>query len=304
MRASDVIEAYLDDTVRLLPRRQREDVANELRSLLNEELHARAQESGRPPDEALALALVRAYGRPNEVAARYQPPGVIIDPADSTSFRRAAIIGVGIIVLLGALGRRRSALSQTAGGQVEVGGALAWIGLLVVAFGVKNWIRRRWPATAPWEPHDRYRTNRIGTAVVVPLATCCVILYAAPAWVLDWLTGGRLDTSWTAYTADFQRWGLPSFVGLWACLLGLLSYAAIQGRWSRLTRRIDLGLNIALSCLVLYFALAGNVFESSLADQIARSVLSLVALIYVPSVGVRLYGEIGRLDRAAAAKEA
>ena len=74
MHASEVIETYIDDTVRLLPRRQRDDVATELRSLLNEELHARAQESGRPPDESLALSLVRDYGRPNEVAARYQPP--------------------------------------------------------------------------------------------------------------------------------------------------------------------------------------------------------------------------------------
>ncbi len=49
MPATDVIEAYIDDTVRLLPRRQRDDVATELRSLLNEQLQAQAQESGRPP---------------------------------------------------------------------------------------------------------------------------------------------------------------------------------------------------------------------------------------------------------------
>ena len=93
MHATEVIESYVDDTVRLLPRRLRDDVAAELRSLLFEELHARAQEWGGPPDEPLALSLVRAYGRPNEVAARYSPPSAIIDPADSTSFLRAAFIG-------------------------------------------------------------------------------------------------------------------------------------------------------------------------------------------------------------------
>src|SRR5580700_8984102 len=77
MHAREVIETYIDDTVRLLPRRQRDDVATELRSLLNEELHSRARESGRPPDESLALALVRDYGRPNEVAARYRPTPAI-----------------------------------------------------------------------------------------------------------------------------------------------------------------------------------------------------------------------------------
>ena len=296
MHASEVIETYIEDTVRLLPRRQRDDVATELRSLLNEELHARAQESGRPPDESLALTLVRDYGHPNEVAARYQPPWAIVAPADSTSFVRAAIIGAGALVLLGALGKPLPS--------VPVIGILAWVGLLVVAFGAKSWIRRRWPATALWEPRHRDRANRVGTAVIVPIATSFVVLYAAPTWVLDQISGGRLDTSWAAYTADFQQLRLPCFVGLLVSLLALLSFVAIQGRWRRLTRRINIGLNLALACLILSFAVDGNIFQSSLVDQIARNVLALVAVVYVLSVGVQLYGEIGRLDRAAAAKEA
>ena len=303
MHATEVIETYIDDTVRLLPRRQRDDVATELRSLLNEELHARAQESGRPPDESLALSLVRGYGHPNEVAARYQPPWAIIDPADSTSFMRAAIIGAGALVLLGAISKRLPSLPGTADNLVKIG-ILVWLGLLVVAFGAKNWIRRRWPATVLWEPRDRDRANRVGTAVVVPIATFFVVLYGAPTWVLDQISGGRFDTSWAAYTADFQRLRLPCFIGLMVGLLALLSFVAIQGRWRRLTRRINIGLNMALACLILSFAVDGNIFQSSLVDQIARNVLALVAVIYVPSVGVQLYGEIGRLDRAAAAKEA
>ena len=262
MHATEVIETYIDDTVRLLPRRQRDDVATELRSLLNEELHARAQESGRPPDESLALSLVRDYGHPNEVAARYQPPWAIIDPADSTSFMRAAIIGAAALVLLGAISKRLPSLPGTADNLVKIG-ILVWLGLLVVAFGAKNWIRRRWPATVLWEPRDRDRANRVGTAVVVPIATFFVVLYGAPTWVLDQISGGRFDTSWTAYTADFQRLRLPCFIGLMVGLLALLSFVAIQGRWRRLTRRINIGLNMALACLILSFAVDGNIFQSS-----------------------------------------
>ena len=46
MNATEVIETYIDDTVRLLPRQQRDDVAAELRSLLNEEMHAQAEQIG------------------------------------------------------------------------------------------------------------------------------------------------------------------------------------------------------------------------------------------------------------------
>src|SRR5262249_43651934 len=46
-----------------------------------------------------------------------------------------------------------------------------------------------------WQPRDRDRAHRIGTAVVVPVATFFVVLYGAPIWVLDQVSGGRLDTS-------------------------------------------------------------------------------------------------------------
>ena len=201
------------------------------------------------------------------------------------------------------MSKRLPSLAETADSLVKIG-LLVWLGLLVVAFGAKNWIRRRWPATVLWEPRDRDRANRVGTAVVVLIATFFVVLYGAPTWVLDQISGGRFDTSWAAYTADFQRLRLPCFIGLIVGLLALLSFVAIQGRWRRLTRFINIGLNMALACLILSFAVDGDIFQSSQVDQIARNVLALVAVIYVPSMGVQLYGEIGRLDRAAATKKA
>jgi hypothetical protein len=300
MLATEVIEEYIDETVRLLPRSQRVDVAAELRTLLNEELHARAHELGRSPDEALALSLVRGYGRPNEVGARYQPVWTIIDPADSRSFARAAISGAGSLLVFAALTRLLPSPSAIADDLVKIG-ILAWLGLLVVAFGAKNWLYRRWPEIAAWKPRDRDRVNRLGTAVLVPIATFFVVLYAAPTWVLAQISLGRFDTSWAAYTADFQRLRLPFFIGLMFGLVALLSFVALEGRWRRLTRRINIGLNIALAGLILSFAVDGNIFQSSVVDQIARNVLALVAAIYLPGVAVQLYGEIGRVDRAVSA---
>lgn len=297
MHPTEVIEAYIDDTVRLLPRRHRDDVATELRSLLNEELQARARDSGRPIDDSLALALVRDYGRPNEVAARYRAPLAIIAPADSTNFLRAAIIGAGALLLLGCFGRWLPAYSASIDSRVTLG-ILAWLGFLVVAFGIKNWARQRWPATAAWAPRDRDRVSRLGSAAVVLVATPCICLYAAPAQVLDLILGGRLDTSWAAYTPEFQRLRLPIFIGLLVSLLVLRSLAAVQGRWRRLTRRIDIGLNLALACLTLGFAVEGHLFESSRAEEVARNVLALIGVIYVPSVAVLVYGELGRRDPA------
>jgi hypothetical protein len=303
MRAEEVIDLYIDDTVRLLPTRLRDDVAAELRGLLHEELSARAKQSGRPPDDALALSLVRGFGAPNEVAARYHSAWTIIDPADSRSFMRAAIVGSSAVLLLSALRRHVPAMPGAVDDMVALL-VLAWLGLLVMAFGLKSWIRRRRPGWAHWKPRDRDRANRAGTAILVPIAMLCVILYAVPRWIFSLISGGRFDTSWAAYTENFQRFRLPWFIGCMFALLWLVSYVAVRGRWDRLTRRFNIVLNIVLACLILTFAVEANIFQSSAVDQIARGVLALVAAIYVPSVGVQIYGEFGRIDRAPTTKTA
>jgi hypothetical protein len=271
-------------------------VAAELRALLHEELGARARESGRPADEALAL--VRGYGPPGEVAARYHPARAIIDPADTTNFLRASFIGTGALILLSVLRRYTPSRPETDDDAVGRW-VLDWLGLLLLGFGLKGWIRQRWPSAAPWKPRDRDRVSRVGTAVMVPFATLVLIFYAAPARVLDLVSGGRIDTGRVEYTADFQRLRLPWFIGCLAGLLALQAFAAVRGRRNWLIRRVGIGLNLALACMALAFAVDGNLFQSEEADRIARDVLALVAVVYVPCVGVMIYGEIGRVDRRA-----
>lgn len=86
MNANDVIESYVADVAAKLPRKQRNDVAFELRSLLAEELQGKAEAAGSAADAAMATELVNAFGRPAEVAARYQPTLTVIDPADGCIF--------------------------------------------------------------------------------------------------------------------------------------------------------------------------------------------------------------------------
>ncbi|MFC9558085.1 hypothetical protein [Agromyces sp. NPDC056965] len=92
-----IIESYVSDVVGRLPRRQRADVGFELRSLLREELAGRTEDAGRPADEAMALALLGAFGRPQDVADRYRPAGfTIIRPADAPRFAWIALGGVAL----------------------------------------------------------------------------------------------------------------------------------------------------------------------------------------------------------------
>ena len=112
MNANDVIESYVTDVAVRLPRKQRNDVAFELRALLNEELLARAESEGRNADASMATELVQAFGRPAEVAARYRATLTIIDPEDGPAFVRATWIGLAIIWGLGLFARLRQPMAS------------------------------------------------------------------------------------------------------------------------------------------------------------------------------------------------
>lgn len=73
MDPNAIIDSYVADVVRYLPRRQRADVALELRSLLDDELASRAADAGRPADPALVMELLTTFGAPRDVADRYRP---------------------------------------------------------------------------------------------------------------------------------------------------------------------------------------------------------------------------------------
>ena len=86
MDANEILESYVRDVADCLPRARRGDVASELRSLLAEELAGRAQESGRPPDRAMAMAMLQAFGRPAEYAQRYHARPALVEGADNHHF--------------------------------------------------------------------------------------------------------------------------------------------------------------------------------------------------------------------------
>ena len=145
MNANDVIESYVTDVAVQLPRKQRNDVAFELRALLQRGIAGQGRElPGASADAAMATELVRAFGRPADVAARYRPT-----LTDHRSRGRTGVparrwrrpgdhLGAGLVVALrqpiesgwGIL----TPLGQWWGGVVIP--SLWWPGVLVVGYGM------------------------------------------------------------------------------------------------------------------------------------------------------------------------
>ena len=68
----ELIDRYVYDVGRYLPRKNRADIQAELRSLLMDTLESRVK--GEPSEEDV-VALLKEFGPPEKVAASYWPEG-------------------------------------------------------------------------------------------------------------------------------------------------------------------------------------------------------------------------------------
>lgn len=297
MNADEVIEAWVTEVAMQVPRPQRNDVALELRELLGEELRDMAAAAGRGPDADMALELVRRHGRPADVAARYRPPLTIIDPADGQTFLKASLIGLatlwvmGLVAILrepgGAPGDPLTLLSRWWLGVVLP--SVWWPGLLVTGFGLAAWGRRRWPQTAPWQPHpaDHIGGGRAAMAAALAGTLLGLIVLIEPRWLLDVAFGGRAaPAAYEAltYTDTFRAGQGPALLALLVLNVPLFVSALATGRRPAVMRRVELELGLVTCAVVVWTLLGGPILASPESDRTCKSLLALVGVIWLASL--------------------
>ena len=302
MNANDVIESYVTEVALRLPRRQRNDVAFELRALIDEGLQDKADASGRAIDAAMATAFLQAFGRPEDVAARYRPTLTIIDPADGRSFLRATVIGLAIIWCLGLLER----LQQPIGSGAELLGVIAqwwlgtvvaslwWPGVLVVYFGAAAWVHRRWPNTAVWKPRagDRIHGGRVGMVMALIGILCGTYVLIDPRVVLDVVWNGRAAAvayESLTYTDTFLQRQAPWVLALLLVNIPMFITRIVMGRLPAIMRRIETALSLITCVLLTWTILDGPVFMTETSDKTAKFLGALIVAFTLIYFAVKAY---------------
>lgn len=305
MHASEILTCYVADVARELPRRMRNDVAFELQALLQEELAAKAEDTGRAPDAALAMELLQAFGPPSEVALRYQPVLTLIDPVDGPRFLRATWIGLGVIWGLGLLAQFRTpdpagrdllrVLQGWWGGVVLP--SLWWPGVLVAGFGLGAWARRRWPRASTWKPRaeDRLYAGRVAQAFGLLGILAGVWILSSPGDRLIQLSQGVMHPSVRevfTYTDTFRTQLLPWLLLALGLHLPLGLAALIQGRRSALVRGLNMGLDALMAAVMLLALTRGQVFQAQPPDRAFRAALLATLVYIVVHHGIRLFRQV------------
>lgn len=301
MHANDVIEAYVADVCGRLARDQRDDVARELRALLHEELQGRARDAGRAADEVLALAMVRAFGDPVDVAARYRPTLTIIDPADGHQFLKWSATGLVVIWVTGLFVHFSAPadppldflqrLGRWWGDQLIP--SLWWPGVLTVWFGLAaRSRRRRAPQATGWKPPAQAgtRVNRGLMSLALFGAALGIFILIEPRWILDVFWGGRAaPEAYEAltYTDTFRRVQAPWLLVLLLLQLPLFVASVSSGRRPRVMQRVELELSAVTFAVLAWTTLSGPVLRSAVSDLVAKQMLGAVALMVLIDLGVR-----------------
>lgn len=290
MNPNDVIDAYVGDVVRRVPGKQRDGIGLELRGLLGEMLEGRAADAGRPADDAMVLAMLREFGTPAEVAARYLSPGMVLIPAAQTrSYVLTALVGVAVQWAL--------TLPQVFNGSMRLVtwwfgwglGALWWPGFLMMmaiigaGFRYLGWFRPTWRPRVVDPDRVQRGPLALGMAAIAAAAFFMVCL----PWLVPRLPGVLPQV--LAFDPGFLRtraWPAPV---LWIAQLALLAKVYAQGRWSPLLQRMDLALSVAAVAMLVWWLLDGRMFVADATDAGARGALAFVILVIVLSLafGVR-----------------
>lgn len=286
MKASDVIESYVADVAAQLPSRQRADVAQELRSLLNDELNAKPHDPSSPD---AALALVRDFGRPADVATRYHAPFVLIEPADTRGFLLAAVVGASLIP--SSNGHLPISLDKNTGTLLF----LAWLGALLLFFAGRNWLRRRQPDSFQWKPspvRDRDAVSLPLQFGIVLLCMVAIAIYLSPGPAISLVSGGRVAADSLRYTEDFLRpwrlWGFPILLSIFALLNAM---AALRRRWTPVLRGLSICFLVSAAIQLGWHASSGDLFASPVIDRSARLALQLVGAALMIAAAIETYRE-------------
>lgn len=282
MTPQDMIARYAQDVARRLPKQMRADVHAELQALLMDSLRERA--GGGAPTETMATELLVSFGAPREVALRYHAPSAIIEPADARLFSKlasglfAALSVLAISAILSAPHATHAEWRLTANRvAIEyVESLLLILGVLLLVFWLWSVVRRMYPGLTAWKPRslppvrDPDQINRLGAAAAFTAWTLGFLILMQPVAFLDLLWGGQAPAAVRqalAFDETFSRTRAPILWLVLGASLLLYAWATVEGQWRKLTRRIDLGLSVAIGLVSTWIILAGPIFAAAPADE-------------------------------------
>jgi len=276
---SNLIGRYVFAVGEELPRRLRDDVTRELRTLVEDKLDDRARTLGKAADVALATYVLQEIGEPGEVARRYDPsPQYLVGPRFYPAFvkvLRIAVVGLAILLLLTnvlthALSPEATAtlltfatLGRLVRAYFQTGIMLFGEAVIVLAILERTTLGQKFSPSGEWDPRElaevpeaeEDRIAFVGVAVDVCLAVLFgMVLNFLPEWVGFITIHGKSQTTFVSVRDVGIH--LPILaINVWLALsIGLRLALLSRRRWTPSTRWAQVALGVFASGIFMAVA--------------------------------------------------
>jgi len=286
--STNLIDTYVSEIGRRLPRKTRADIEAEIRSILQDMLEERSQKTGKPVDDEMTLEVLKSYGAPEKVAATYQGERYLIGPQMYPIFMlvlRIVLLVTGILAAIG-LG---VALSQTLGhysaGTIFKAIAnfatsiMIALGNIVLIFAILEWALfhaggkvevKGLPIEKEWDPRSLSKVStpsqvKMGETILETVGCFAAIVifnfYPQIIGFTPSLNSVFENGNWSSVIlvpllSEAFFYYVPYLTLVWALTIILNIVLLRMGHWTTVTRVFGIGLKF-ISILIACFMLAG-----------------------------------------------
>ncbi len=286
----NLIDTYVSEVGRRLPKKIRSDIEAEIRSIIQDMLEERSQKTGKPVDEEMTLEVLKAYGAPEKVAATYVGERYLIGPRLYPIFALVlrivlmatgilAAIGVGIAVYQTTL-TPWNAFATILKAIANFGTSLmVALGNIVLIFAILEWALFRAGAKVEvkglrkekeWDPRALTKVSapnhvKMGETIVEIVGCFAAIVifnfYPQIVGFTPSLNSVVETGNWTSVTfvpllSEAFFYYIPYLTLVWALTIVLDIVLLRMGYWNAVTRILLIGLKI-VNIIIVVAMLAG-----------------------------------------------
>ncbi len=310
-KSQEWIDRYVREVGRQLPARKQTDTEMEIRSLIEDEVEARVAD-GAARDEATVLDVLHQFGRPQQIAARYGAPQMLIGPALYPVFLNVLRIVLGVVTALAIFGvaiaagvdGERPTILETVGGLfatlLQAGGMVVLVFALVERANRAE-LQREWQK--PWDPRtlpaveerDRVKVGEmlvgIGFSVAILIGLNFYLDRLGGYYVVG--EGWRSIAIFGEAFFDFVPW----LTLWWGSELLLSIVVLIRGRWQTWSRLVQLAINLLAAGILLQMLTGGPLAAWAPLEPVFKVTLAIAlvaALFDAAKTAYRLVVQSGR----------
>ena len=273
----NLIDTYVSEVGRRLPRKDRTDIEAEIRSALQDLLDERSREMGKPIDNDMTFEVLKEYGDPEKVAASYHGERYLIGPRLYPIFIKVLRVFFPAIAILAGfwamvnVSRQVAPIENISGTFVSVfigvvTTVISALGNLVLIFVIIEWVMRNegipskgkvQSTSREWDPRSLTRIsppNQIKLSdlimeIVASFAAIVIFNFYPQIFSLGFKSGGLWYLgigNWTFIPLLSQAFFhyIPYLTAVWVLTIILDIVLLRMGFWNIATRIVSIGLKV------------------------------------------------------------